>query len=58
MYGIEQKFSLESARKHPKLGSYLFDRKQHSVGISCIERRTCELLWLAARKCGKCRVAY
>lgn len=33
MYGIEQRFSLESARKHNKLGSRLFDRKQHSVGI-------------------------
>ena len=33
MYGIEQRFSLETARKHTKLGSRLFDRKQHSVGI-------------------------
>lgn len=33
MYGIEQRFSLESARKYPKVGSCLFDRKQHSVGI-------------------------
>jgi hypothetical protein len=58
MYGIEQRFSLESARKHPKLVFLSFDRKQHSLGIGASKSVLPNSSGWLRKKSGKCRVAY